>query len=325
MHRYSNYEANYSVDDILGSSEVVQQLREEIKSIASSNSTVLVRGESGTGKGLVARAIHDSSPRRQGPFVAINCSAIPEPLLESELFGYEDGAFTGARKGGKMGKFELANEGTIFLDEIGDMPQFLQVKILRTLHERQIDRIGGLHPIPVDVRVIAATNRNLEKLMAQGMFREDLYYRINVIPITIAPLRERKEDIDVLCRYFIDKYNLQLGKNVLGMSEDFSRELWGYPWPGNVRELQNAIEYAMNLATGDVLDVDHLPVRIKEAQDGSIESFNLEVLEQRAISRCLQQFGTTLEGKQKAAKELGIGIATLYRKISRYGIADTDV
>lgn len=324
VNRYSSNETNYTVEDILGISKPIRQLREKIKSIASSNSTVLIRGESGTGKELVARAIHNYGAWCQGPFVAINCSAIPESLLESELFGYEDGAFTGARKGGKMGKFELADKGTLFLDEIGDMAQFLQVKLLRVLQERRIERIGGLYPIPVDVRVIAATNRDLEKMITQGEFREDLYYRINVIPITIAPLRERKEDIDVLCEFFIDAYNQQLNKNVQRVSKVFRQKLCEYSWPGNVRELQNAIEYAMNLATGDVLDEEHLPVGIREVQDEDMDSFNLEVLERRAIRRCLRQFGTTVEGKQKAAEELGIGIATLYRKMNRYGIKDVE-
>jgi len=325
VNRYSSNEINYTVENILGVSRSIRQLREKIKSIASSNSTVLIRGESGTGKELVARAIHNFGTWRQGPFVAINCSAIPESLLESELFGYEDGAFTGARKGGKMGKFELADHGTLFLDEIGDMAQFLQVKLLRVLQERQIERLGGLYPIPVDVRVIAATNRNLEKMIARGEFREDLYYRINVIPITIAPLQERKEDIDVLCRYFIDEYNHQLNKNVHYMTEGFSKKLCEYRWPGNVRELQNAVEYAMNLAAGDFLDVENLPVGIREAHNEDQDSLNLELLERRAIQRCLQRFGTTVEGKQKAAKELGIGIATLYRKMNRYAIKDEDV
>lgn len=326
VNRYSSNETNYTVEDILGISKPIQQLREKIKNIASSNSTVLIRGESGTGKELVARAIHNYGAWSQGPFVAINCSAIPESLLESELFGYEDGAFTGARKGGKMGKFELADKGTIFLDEIGDMAQYLQAKLLRVLQERRIERIGGLHPIPVDVRVIAATNRDLEKMIAQGEFREDLYYRINVIPITIVPLRERKDDIDVLCEFFIKTYNQQLNKSVHYMSKGFRRSMCEYSWPGNVRELQNAIEYAMNLASGDILDEEHLPVGIRDMQDNAVlDSFNLEQLERRVIRRCLQQFGSTVEGKQKAAEELGIGIATLYRKMKRYGIKDAEV
>ena len=322
VNRFSAHEANYTVDDILGASDTIVQLRERAKIIASSNSTVLIRGESGTGKEMLARAIHSLSPRRQAPFIAINCTAIPEALLESELFGYEDGAFTGARRGGKLGKVELANRGTLFLDEIGDMPIFLQAKILRMLQERQIERVGGLQPIPVDVRVIVATHRNLEQMISQGEFRQDLYYRINVIPMLIEPLRDRKEDLDILCEHFIGVYNQQLNKNIQILSPGFRRKLEEYDWPGSVRELQNTIEYAMNLAPGDTLDVEHLPARIRDAggnsQAGS--SYNLETIEREAILRCLQKFGTTLKGKEKAADALGIGIATLYRKLVRYGI-----
>jgi transcriptional regulator with PAS, ATPase and Fis domain len=322
VNRFSAHEANYTVDDILGASDTIVQLRERAKIIASSNSTVLIRGESGTGKEMLARAIHSLSPRRQAPFIAINCTAIPEALLESELFGYEDGAFTGARRGGKLGKVELANRGTLFLDEIGDMPIFLQAKILRMLQERQIERVGGLQPIPVDVRVIVATHRNLEQMISQGEFRQDLYYRINVIPMLIEPLRDRKEDLDILCEHFIGVYNQQLNKNIQILSPGFHRKLEEYDWPGSVRELQNTIEYAMNLAPGDTLDVEHLPARIRDAggnsQAGS--SYNLETIEREAILRCLQKFGTTLKGKEKAADALGIGIATLYRKLVRYGI-----
>jgi transcriptional regulator with PAS, ATPase and Fis domain len=322
VNRFSMHEANYTINDILGESETIRQIRERAKIIASSNSTVLIRGESGTGKEMLARAIHNLSPRRGAPFVAINSTAIPEALLESELFGYEEGAFTGARKGGKLGKIELANTGTLFLDEIGDMPIFLQAKILRMLQERQIERVGGLQPIPVDVRVIVATHRNLEQMISQGEFRQDLYYRINVIPMLIEPLRDRKEDLDILCEHFIGVYNQQLNKNIRIFSPGFRRKLEEYDWPGNARELQNTIEYAMNLAPGDALDVEHLPARIRDAggngQAGS--SYDLETIEREAILHCLQKFGTTLKGKEKAADALGIGIATLYRKLVRYGI-----
>jgi transcriptional regulator with PAS, ATPase and Fis domain len=322
VNRFSMHEANYTVEDILGVSDTIVQVRERAKIIASSNSTVLIRGESGTGKEMLARAIHNLSPRRGAPFVAINSTAIPEALLESELFGYEEGAFTGARKGGKLGKIELANTGTLFLDEIGDMPIFLQAKILRMLQERQIERVGGLQPIPVDVRVIVATHRNLEQMISQGEFRQDLYYRINVIPMLIEPLRDRKEDLDILCEHFIGVYNQQLNKNIRIFSPGFRRKLEEYDWPGNARELQNTIEYAMNLAPGDALDVEHLPARIRDAggngQAGS--SYDLETIEREAIRHCLQKFGTTLKGKEKAADALGIGIATLYRKLVRYGI-----
>ncbi len=325
VNRFSTHEASYTVNDILGISDTIVQLRERAKIIASSNSTVLIRGESGTGKEMLARAIHSLSPRRQAPFVAINCTAIPEALLESELFGYEEGAFTGARKGGKLGKIELANGGTLFLDEIGDMPIFLQAKILRMLQERQIERVGGLQSIPVDVRVIVATHRNLEQMIVQGEFRQDLYYRINVIPMLIEPLRARKADLEILCEHFITVYNQQLNKSVNTLSPEFRRKLEEYAWPGNVRELQNTIEYAMNLAPGNSLDVEHLQAKIRDTGvNGEAGSpYNLDAIEREAILRCLQKYGTTLQGKEKAAEALGIGIATLYRKLVRYGISNS--
>lgn len=321
VNRLSLQDAGYTIDDILGVSDTISQIRERAKVVAASKSTVLIRGESGTGKEMLARSIHNLSSRQQGMFMAINCTAIPETLLESELFGYEEGAFTGARKGGKIGKFELANKGTLFLDEIGDMPLFLQAKILRVLQERQVERVGGIAPIPVDVRVITATHRNLEEMMAKGEFREDLYYRINVIPIDIKPLRERKEDLEILCEHFISGFNQQLNKNVQFLSEGFRRRLYEYGWPGNVRELQNIIEYAMNLVEDSTLTEEHLSPRLKniEIQD-YLKRFNLENVEKETILRCYQSHGAGVQGKERAAKALGIGIATLYRKLARYNI-----
>ncbi|MHB1654296.1 MAG: sigma-54 interaction domain-containing protein [Desulfitobacteriaceae bacterium] len=324
VNQISTQAASYTLEDMLGNSKPMHRIREQAKTVAPSKSTILIRGESGTGKEMLARAIHNLSPRYQGPFVAINCSAIPEALLESELFGYEDGAFTGARKGGKIGKFELANKGTFFLDEIGDMPLFLQAKILRVLQERQIERIGGITPVPVDVRVIAATHRDLEQMMAQGEFRDDLYYRVNVIPLHIEPLRNRKEDLEVLSAYFINLYNQQLNKSVSVMSPAFREKLWQYSWPGNVRELQNVIEYAMNLTDKSTLDEEHLPVKMRQSQaNEGFELRTLEKLEEEAIRRCLHQYGPSVQGKEKAAKALGIGLATLYRKLARYGIVES--
>jgi transcriptional regulator with PAS, ATPase and Fis domain len=318
VHKMSMHEDSYTVDDILGSSETMSRIRDRARVVAVSNSSVLITGESGTGKEMLARAIHNLSPRRQYPFVAINCSAIPEALLESELFGYEEGSFTGARKGGKPGKFELADKGTLFLDEIGDMPLYLQVKILRALQERQIERIGSLQPVPVNVRIITATQRNLEKMMEQGEFRNDLFYRINVIPIYIKPLRERKEDLDILCRHFLRLYNQQLNKNIEGLTVEFRSRLIEYSWPGNVRELQNTIEYAMNISPGPLLDVEHLPIKIRRMEDRSKDNYNLEAREKDIILKCLKEFGSSVQGKEKAAQALGIGIATLYRKLARY-------
>jgi len=319
--RLSQQDAGYVIQDILGNSDAMCEIRERAKVVAASKSTILIRGESGTGKEMLARAIHNLSPRHQRMFMAINCTAIPEALLESELFGYDDGAFTGARKGGKIGKIELANKGTLFLDEIGDMPLFLQAKILRVLQERQVERIGGITPTAVDVRVIAATHRNLEEMMAKGEFREDLYYRINVIPMVIKPLRDRKEDLAVLCEYFIQVYNQQLNKNVQFLSDGFRERLSEYTWPGNVRELQNILEYAMSLTEDSTLTEEHLSPRLKQSKKyDDLDGFNLENIERRTILRCLQTFEDSVRGKERAAKALGIGMATLYRKLARYNI-----
>ncbi len=319
--RLSQQNAGYTIQDILGDSEAMSKIRERAQVVAPSKSTVLIRGESGTGKEMLARAIHNLSPRHQGMFMAINCTAIPEALLESELFGYEEGAFTGARKGGKIGKIELANKGTLFLDEIGDMPLFLQAKILRVLQERQVERIGGITPTAVDVRVIAATHRNLEDMMAKGEFREDLYYRINVIPMVIKPLRERKEDLTVLCEYFIKVYNQQLNKKVQFITDGFRQRLLDYTWPGNVRELQNILEYAMSLTEDSTLTEEHLSPRLKQSPKyEDLDGFNLENLERETILRCLQTSEDSVRGKERAAKALGIGVATLYRKLARYNL-----
>ena len=321
VNRLSLQDTSYTIHDLLGNSAAMCQIRERAKTVAESTSTVLIRGESGTGKEMLARSIHNLSTRQQGMFMAINCTAIPEALLESELFGYEDGAFTGARKGGKIGKFELANKGTLFLDEIGDMPLFLQAKILRVLQERQIERIGGITPSPVDVRVIAATHRNLEQMMAKGEFREDLYYRINVIPMEIKPLRDRLEDLSLLSEHFIQVYNRQLNKNVRFVSDGFRQRLHDYSWPGNVRELQNIIEYAMNLAEGSTLTEEHLSPRLRQIEiSDDLDGFNLENLERETILRCFQTAEDSVRGKERMAKALGIGLATLYRKLARYNI-----
>lgn len=227
------------------------------KLAASSVSTVLLNGESGTGKELFAQAIHNASSRRRGPFIAINCGALPRDLIESELFGYDEGAFTGARKGGQLGKFEFANGGTIFLDEIGDMPLETQVKLLRVLQERQITRLGGHKAIPVDIRVIAATNRNLEQLVEQGNFRSDLFYRLNVMSITIPPLRERAEDTVLLTQNMLRKISKKLNKKIVRISTGFFQSIRNYSWPGNVRQLENVLERCINLVDDGVLRLDH--------------------------------------------------------------------
>ncbi|MEG6584666.1 sigma-54-dependent Fis family transcriptional regulator [Dendrosporobacter sp. 1207_IL3150] len=308
---------------IIGNCGKIRELKELAYRVASTNSTLLIQGESGTGKELLARAIHDSSKRKSNTFIAINCGAIPESLLESELFGYEEGAFTGAKRGGKLGKFELANNGTIFLDEIGDMPLHLQVKLLRVLQERKVERIGSSRATGVDVRVIAATHRNLEKMVSSGEFREDLYYRLNVIPLVIPPLRERKEDIPLLFSYYLQHYCAVIGKKVQGFTPDAAAILSRYPWPGNVRELANVIEYSVTMVSGEYISAEVLPKRIKKEEPSTLVSgsLNIKAIERELITKALE--AAAAEGnKDIAAKLLGISRATLYRKIKEYNIAE---
>lgn len=321
-------------EGIIGESDAIRQTKAKALQVAKSDSTVLIRGETGTGKELLARAIHAASNRAAGPFVTVNCGAIPEGLLESELFGYEGGAFTGANRQGKVGKFELAQSGTIFLDEIGDMSLHLQVKLLQVLQNKYIDRVGGTKPIRIDVRVIAATNRNLEEMMNIGAFREDLYYRLNVIPIHVPALRERREDIIPLSVYFLHNYATLLSKQAKEISSLCRQALLRYEWPGNVRELANAIEYAVNMARGDVLEVEHLPPRVREngsqsaappapgpVQPSREDSFRLQDVEKMTILDALQRLGNAPGGLKRVAAELGISRATLYRKMKQYEIA----
>lgn len=315
----------YTFDDIISASGAMKEIKEQAKRAAQGYSTILIEGESGTGKELFARAIHTESPFYKGPFVAINCSAIPDSLLESELFGYESGAFTGARAGGKPGKFELADGGTLFLDEIGELPLFLQAKLLRVLQDRVIEKLGGTSSRPINVRIIAATNRNLLKMVNNGEFRDDLYYRLSVIPITIPPLRERKEDIAILLEHNLHKYARIMNKEIKGFAPDVFELLTAYHWPGNVRELENTVEYAVSFTDGEWIRKENLPPRIRErlpAADGSrtsLQEKSLE-LERNTIEELLKKYGTSVEGKDKVAAELGISRATLYRKIKKLGI-----
>lgn len=248
--------------EVVAASEEMRQLLGSVRVVSKHNSNVLIQGESGTGKEMVARMLHSCSERKNGPFVSVNCAAIPESLLESELFGYEDGAFTGAHRGGRIGKFMLANTGTLFLDEIGDMPLYLQAKLLRVLSERKVDRIGGMFPVEVDVRIVSATNQNLEEMVASRRFREDLYYRLNVIPLKILPLRRRKADIVPLAKHFVKKYNEKLGKHVEGLTSDVLNILVSYDWPGNVRELENCLEYMMNFEQDAYLSLKSMPPKL---------------------------------------------------------------
>ncbi|MHB8033309.1 AAA family ATPase [Clostridium botulinum] len=311
------------VEDIIGQSQAMVQLKNRIKKIASSSSTVLITGESGTGKEVIARAIHCESDKNTNPFIAINCGAIPDALLESELFGYVRGAFSGADPNGRVGKFELANNGIIFLDEIGDMPLYLQVKILRVLQERKLVRIGSNHLIDLDIRVIAATNKDLKKLIKENKFREDLYYRLNVIPLKIPPLRERKEDIELLMEMLIKKYNGLFGKIVHKIDKECKDILIDYPWYGNVRELENAVEFMINMADDSgIVTMDMLPANIVENKNFQGHGMNIDEdirplkdVEKDYILRALDIYGHDTKGKRLAAERLGIGIATLYRKL----------
>jgi len=315
----------YTFDDIIGTSKVMMEAKEKARQAAQGFFTILIEGESGTGKELFARAIHNESPFREGPFVPINCSAIPESLLESELFGYEPGAFTGARAGGKPGKFELADGGTLFLDEIGEFPLHLQAKLLRVLEDRVVERVGGTKPRPINARIIAATNRNLFKMVESGEFRADLYYRLSTIPISIPALRERKEDIPVLLEYLLNKYVKMMKKKVKGFTSDAINLLINYPWPGNVRELENTVEYAVCFTNDEWISINNLPQRIQKyhaklsEKEVDLKSKKLQV-ERETILELLEKYGTSVEGKNKIAQVLGISRATLYRKIKKLGL-----
>lgn len=313
-------------DDIIGISKEINTVKDYARRISKGKSTVLIQGESGTGKELFARAIHYESDRASYPFIAINCAAIPENLIESELFGYEEGAFTGARKGGKVGKFELARRGTIFLDEIGDMPINLQTKLLRVLQENTIERVGCNTSIPVNVRIIAASNKLLEEKVREKEFREDLFYRLNVIPIYLPPLRERLEDIEILANKFLEKYNMKLGRSIEKIDYSVIKLFMDYKWPGNVRELENVIEYAVNMSNRRFISVDDLPRRLKEDNRnnnclGEERIRTINELEKSEIEKAVKMFGSSSEGIEKAAAALGISRATMYRKIKSYGIS----
>ncbi len=313
-----------SADSIIGTSKKTKKLKEEIEKVAPSISTVLITGESGTGKEMVATAIWKSSDRKDEKFVAINCAAIPEALLESELFGYVKGAFTSADPKGRMGKFELANKGVLFLDEIGDMPLYLQTKLLRVIQERKISRIGSNQIIPLDVRIIAATNQDLKKMIKQNSFREDLYYRLNVIPIEIAPLRERKRDIKDLFYFYIEYYRNLFGKSFQRVDDDVLDIMLNYPWPGNVRELENAVEYMVNMMEHGIISKKALPKSIFNPYvnlNTSNSIIPLSQLEEREILKALKFFGNDTKGKELAAESLGIGIATLYRKLQNIDLS----
>lgn len=315
--------------EIIFSSYKMRETVNQAETVASSSFSVLITGESGTGKELLARMIHAHGPRSSKPFISVNCAAIPDTLLESELFGYEEGAFTGAKKGGKIGKFLLANHGTLFLDEIGEMPLYLQAKLLRVLSEHQIDRLGGSSPIDVDVRIIAATNRNLEEMIHTKEFRADLYYRLSVVPIHIPALRERKEDIFVLSKFFIEKYNKILNKKVRRISDEALSIMRNYSWPGNVRELENCLEYMMTFEKGSLLSDTNIPQKmlLPSAADNSGQEIdlyrplkeNVELFEAGVIAKLKDAYGgrPSKEQVEEICRILKISVASYYRKIKK--------
>ncbi|WP_027718782.1 sigma-54 interaction domain-containing protein [Desulfovirgula thermocuniculi] len=311
----------YSFMDIIGKSPPMQKLFSLLPDIAASDATVLIEGPTGSGKELVARAIHNLSPRRHRPFIAFNCAALPDTLLESELFGYKAGAFTGAAKD-KPGRFALAQGGTIFLDEIGDVSPLMQVKLLRVLQEKEYEPLGAVAPVKADVRILAATNKDLASLVEQGLFREDLYYRLNVIKVTLPSLAARKEDLPLLVDHFLARLNALRGKAVEGLSEEAWRILWGYHFPGNVRELQNILEHAYVLCKGGLITPEHLPSYLHtqkrdQCRRQPLEGGTLAEVEAQAIYEALLRHKGN---RTRAARELGIDKTTLWRKMKRYGI-----
>ena len=308
-------------DELVGTSRALCEVLEQVATIAARNATVLLLGETGTGKELVARAIHHRSPRRGRGFVKLNCAAIPHGLLESELFGHERGAFTGAIAQ-KVGRVELADQGSLFLDEIGDIPLELQPKLLRVLQEREFERLGGTRTKRVDVRVVAATHRDLEEMVIQKQFRSDLYYRLNVFPIRVPPLRERPEDIPLLVRHFIDRAASRMNKTIVSVSEQTLAALTSYSWPGNIRELENVIERAVIVSRAPILDVSYreLVSRIATA-DNAHSDQTLEDVERKHILAMLKQTRWVLSGPRGAARRLGLNRSTLHFRMKKLGIA----
>lgn len=325
-------QTRYTFEDIVGESEFLQKTISMAKFVANGISSILIYGETGTGKELFAQSIHNASERRNKPFVALNCGALPASLIESNLFGYEEGAFTGAKKGGSPGSFEQANGGTIFLDEISEMDISLQTKLLRVLQEREVVRIGGFKSQKVDVRVISSTNKDLNELIAEGKFRQDLFYRLNVVQIKIPALRERRGDIPVLAKYFIQKYNSSFCKSIEDIDLDTLKLIKNHPWPGNIRELQNSIEHAMNMVGRDdsMLLVKHLPTYLRQGTQPEKASLPLKIQPQdlnladaiRETERAIIQKALEVAKykKVKAAKLLGISTTTLWRKLSELGL-----
>ena len=319
---HQQLQQKYGVDNIIGTSEPMRKVFEKIRMVADTKSTVLVDGESGTGKELVARALHQNSPRKKKPFVALNCAALPEALVESELFGHEKGAFTGAVDR-RVGKFQAADGGTLLIDEIGEMPLDLQSKLLRAIETRQVTPLGGNREISVDVRIVASTNRDLQKLIEDGRFREDLYYRLNVINIKLPPLRERREDIPLLVRAFINELAAENNRPVKDISPEALAQVQAFDWPGNVRQLRNTLESVIVTATREVIDTEDLPEPIRKTPAKRVArslvkpGMTLEELEREAIRSALKRTGGN---RTDTSQMLGISVRTLQRKIKEYGL-----
>jgi len=316
--------AKYTFESIVGNSLQIEEVKYLAKKAAKSKTTVLIKGETGTGKELFAHAIHYNSPRSVGPFIPINCAAIPKDLLEAELFGYENGAFTGAKQGGKPGKFELADNGTLFLDEIGDLPLEMQAKLLRVLENKEVERIGGTISKNINVRIIAATNKDLWKMTLDGEFREDLYYRLNVFMLEIPPLRKRKEDIPLIATFLIKKLNKKLGLTVESFNQQVKQSLMQYDWPGNIRELANLLERSMNMVDDErIISMNHFPVYSQQTdiispfkEDYSLKK-QMEMTEKKLIVDALKK---AKGNKEEASALLEIHRASLYRKLKKYNL-----
>ncbi len=316
-HLRKELNKQHTFEDIISRNHLMQGIFEILPEVAESDSTVLIEGESGTGKELLARAIHNLSPRQGKPFVAVNCGALPDTLLESELFGYEAGAFTDAKKA-KKGRFAMAEGGTLFLDEIGDISPALQVRLLRVLQERQYEPLGAVETVKSNVRVLCATNRNLQEMLDDGSFRQDLYYRINVLRLRLPPLRERREDIPLLLDHFIARFNALRGKDIAGVSDEVLARFMRHDWPGNVRELENAIEHAFILCRGPLIESHHLPEQFApEPNEITAPGMSLAEIEARAIHDALKRNNWN---RQATARELGIDKTTLWRRLKRLGL-----
>ena len=321
---YENLPESGAFERLIGSSHAFVHIQNLIKRVADSPTPILITGETGTGKELVARSFHEQSRRNKYPFVAINCSSIPETLFESELFGYEEGSFTGAKKGGKMGRIEMAQGGTLFLDELGEMPLSVQPKLLRVLQEYELERVGSTKKIHLDIRIVAATNRDLREMIKEGKFREDLFYRISVINVKLPPLRDRKEDIIPISLNYLERLKTKMTTPLRTISHEAEQAFLSYSWPGNIRELQNVVEYAANLCDSDTLTLADLPEHMRGLEECPDTEKQKETplpdSQEKQILDLLSTYGHTLEGKKKIAADLGISLRTLYRKLNKMNL-----